>query len=171
MISGQGARVADWKAAGCSEAATHFMGVRIPPLALASNSFKLKGSGTRLISNALYNPLIKMVVKCEKFVKDALPATRSMLARKMLYEKGMTQMQVASVLGVSQASISQYLSAKRGNAFLRQLSSDPLIKTSIEELLTNLLDSRGSADQKQEAFCDFCEVVNRRLRRSSRKKG
>ncbi len=111
-----------------------------------------------------------MVIKCEKFVKDALPATRSMLARKMLYEKGMTQMQVASVLGVSQASISQYLSAKRGNAFLKQLSSDPLIKASIEELLTNLLDSKRSTDQKQEAFCEFCEVVNKRLRKGSRKR-
>ena len=110
-----------------------------------------------------------MGVKCEKFVKEALPATRSLLARRMMNDMGMTQMEVASVLGVSQASISQYLSAKRGSALLKELSSDSQIKSSMDNLLRRLLDRKLSAEQKQNAFCDFCEVVNRRLRKSSRK--
>ncbi len=110
-----------------------------------------------------------MTVKCERFVKDALPATRSLLARKMMYEMDMTQMEVAAVLGVSQASISQYLSAKRGSALLKQLSSDPQIKSAIDELLKKLLDKKLPTDEKQDSFCDFCGVVTKRLRRSSRR--
>ena len=110
-----------------------------------------------------------MNVKCEVFVKEALPTTRSLLARRMMNEMGMTQMQVASVLGISQASISQYLSSKRGSSLLKELSSDSQIKSSMDTLLNKLIDRKLSAEQKQNAFCDFCEVATRRLRKGPRR--
>jgi len=50
---------------------------------------------------------------CEYIVWNVLPCLRKNLA-EMLHQKGMSQKEVAEILGVSDAAISQYLSNKRG---------------------------------------------------------
>ena len=51
---------------------------------------------------------------CEITVREFLPLLRSLMARRLIKEYGLTQTTTASLLGVSQASDNYYLGSKRG---------------------------------------------------------
>ena len=51
---------------------------------------------------------------CEIIVKDVLPGLRSAVAKELAEEYKLNQSEIARLLGVSQASISQYLRKLRG---------------------------------------------------------
>ncbi|MCX8201728.1 MAG: helix-turn-helix domain-containing protein [Candidatus Caldarchaeum sp.] len=56
----------------------------------------------------------KMLLPAEIESKEMIPFLRAMVAKKLVYEKGFTQEQVARVLGVTQAAVSNYLRGVRG---------------------------------------------------------
>lgn len=53
-----------------------------------------------------------MVLPCEIAAKKIVPSIKANLARK-LKKKGLKQKEIAKVLGVTNAAVSQYLSGKR----------------------------------------------------------
>ncbi len=71
-----------------------------------------------------------------------IPALRSMLARELVCNGRMNQSQVASLLGVTQAAVSNYITGSRGkeSGYLE----DPAIKSAICELALNV---RGKKDR------------------------
>jgi len=103
-----------------------------------------------------------MAVRCEQFVKYALPAVRALVSKKLI-EEGMTQTEVASLLGISQASISQYLSSKRGRKLVRELSSIPEIRQAIDDLTEILVSKEHSSEEKSDAVCKVCKLIAEKI--------
>lgn len=100
-----------------------------------------------------------MLSRCEEFVRNVLPTARSLIARKMLKERGLTQVKAAAVLHVSQASISQYLNARRGEKLMTKLSNDPEVNKFLDRLVDELLDEEITDERKQSLMCDLCALV------------
>ena len=92
-------------------------------------------------------------------MRNVLPTARSLIARKMLKERGLTQVKAAAVLHVSQASISQYLNARRGEKLMTKLSSDPEVNKFLDQLVDELLDENTTDEHKQSLMCDLCGLV------------
>lgn len=55
-----------------------------------------------------------MLLPAEIESKVMIPLLRAMVAKKLVYDKSFTQEQVAKVLGVTQAAVSNYLRGVRG---------------------------------------------------------
>src|SRR6056297_2929845 len=92
----------------------------------------------------------------ELVVEEFLPTVRSMLAAE-LRERGFTQREVASVLGISQSAVSKYA---HGEVTVNQeIAADDRVRERVEELATGLAD--GSVTSVQ-ALVDL-EVLIREL--------
>lgn len=63
---------------------------------------------------------------CESAVKYKVPAIKAELARK-LKKEGKSQKEIAKLLGVTEAAISQYLSGKRARKKAKQTLRDSSI--------------------------------------------
>ncbi len=94
---------------------------------------------------------------CEVVVKDVLPAIRAMLVRELIEHHHLSQVEVASKLGITQPAVSQYLRMLRGAGRNRVL-----IKT-IEKHVQVFADdiARDKLKRKQiiERYCLICRVV------------
>ncbi|MGD0396720.1 MAG: hypothetical protein ABSB26_07435 [Nitrososphaerales archaeon] len=66
-----------------------------------------------------------MISPYEIVSKSALPALRSMVARRLQLDYNMTQQQVAKALGITQASVSNYNRRTRG--MMVNFESDPKV--------------------------------------------
>jgi predicted transcriptional regulator len=86
-----------------------------------------------------------MISPYEIVSKSALPALRAMVARRLQDEYHMTQQQVATRLGVTQASISNYARKTRG--MMVNLESDSTVSRAADEIAKEL--SRDEPDQRE----------------------
>ena len=55
-----------------------------------------------------------MKMPCELIVTHILPTARGALAKELVHNHGMTQVQVANLFGVTSAAVSQYIKGLRG---------------------------------------------------------
>lgn len=92
---------------------------------------------------------------CETFVVERLlPFVRSEIARRLVPERG--QVRVASLLGVSQPAVSQYMSGRRGeDATLR---SHPVVEEQLDGLEERLAGGVSDPDRKK-AICEACVQI------------
>jgi hypothetical protein len=58
-----------------------------------------------------------MLAPDELSAKAVIPTIRAMVARKLVNEHSLTQQRVASLLGLTQAAVSNYVRQKRGSEF------------------------------------------------------
>jgi len=103
-----------------------------------------------------------LAVRCEEFVRNVLPTARSLIARKLLKDRGLTQVKVASILHVSQASISQYLNARRGEKLMTRLANDPEFDQLLDRMVDELMSESLSEERKEEQMCELCALVFRK---------
>lgn len=96
-----------------------------------------------------------MKYRCETTSKYLLPAFRSLIAKELINKHNLTQNNVAEKLGTTQASISQYLSSKRGEKYIKQLKNDPKINSTIRELANGLADENISSEEIMTKFCEI----------------
>ncbi len=88
--------------------------------------------------------------RCEYASRVVLPALRKAIAVEFV-QSGKKKNEVAKILGVTPAAVSQYLSGKRARI---QLTDDEI------EMVKNLV-RRGLT---QEGICKICSSVTRRVR-------
>ena len=96
-----------------------------------------------------------MITPYEIVSKSALPALRSMIARRLQKEYHMTQQQVANRLGVTQASISNYARKTRG--MMVNLEGDSTVAKAADEIAREL--SSNEPDQR-EAMRSMTDVLD-----------
>lgn len=96
-----------------------------------------------------------MITPYEIVSKSALPALRSMVARRLQKEYHMTQQQVADRLGVTQASISNYARKTRG--MMVNLEGDTTVARAADEIAKGL--SFKDPDQR-EAMRSMTDVLD-----------
>lgn len=93
---------------------------------------------------------------CEIVIKVVLPAFRSLVARR-LRDYGMPQTEIAGLLGITQASISFYLSNRRGKN-IELLESNPRI-TELADMAARLLKDGVDDIELERIFCEVCTIV------------
>ena len=98
---------------------------------------------------------------CEISAKYVIPAIRLMIARKLIDEYGLTQSEVARLLGVTQPSISHYLNSKRGIKMARTLSRSKEIRNYVDEYVKRTI-STGSPPRDM-SLCKICKKAIKRV--------
>ncbi len=93
---------------------------------------------------------------CEIMVQRVLPAIRAELARSMMIDHNCTQQQVAEILGLSRAAVSQYVSEKRG----ADIGFSEETQEEIRKYATKLVNEPATRDSP-EMFCKVCKFVQR----------
>ncbi|MCD6510950.1 MAG: helix-turn-helix domain-containing protein [Thermoprotei archaeon] len=98
---------------------------------------------------------------CEVMTKLIVPAIRALVAIKLINEYGMTQVEVAKRLGLTQPAISYYLRSKRGQpAVIEKLKSDQKV-TGLIARLTDLVYRNATQEELQEVLCEICTYIRK----------
>jgi len=94
---------------------------------------------------------------CEVYVKCILPALRALVAKIMVKEYGLSQLDAAKILGVTQASINYYLSGKRGQKVLAELELIDEVRRIANEIARRLIEERRL--DHTDYFCRLCILL------------
>lgn len=94
---------------------------------------------------------------CEVVSKYVLPKIRAMVAKELVETHGLTQMEAASKLGMTQAAVSYYITSKRGYK-VSEFEGIPVIKTGIGEI-ANLLVEEASTLSVLKRICTLCYTL------------
>ncbi len=98
-----------------------------------------------------------MSVPCEVAVKCVLPVVRAMVARELMTTKGLRQVEVANLLGVSQPAISFYTRNIRGKAI--DLENDEEIRRMISNVVGSLAQGSLSHRDLTLMYCGICKTI------------
>ena len=91
-----------------------------------------------------------MKMPCELIVTHILPTARGALAKELVHNHGMTQVQVANLFGVTSAAVSQYIKGLRGGNNLIDKSA---------KMIADTADVVASGKDLTEALCEICTFV------------
>lgn len=98
---------------------------------------------------------------CEIVVTKVLPAIRTVLVKELIERHELSQKEVAEILGVTQAAVSQYLSSTRGDVELEK----KLRKTKMYNKIQELSDKIASGDIKKSQiinnYCNICDSMRK----------
>jgi predicted transcriptional regulator len=98
-----------------------------------------------------------MSVPCEVAVKCVLPVVRAMVAKELVANYGLKQVDVAHVLGVIQPAISLYSRNIRGKAI--HLEDDLQIQDLINNFARSLAEGNMSHRNVVLAYCEICRTI------------
>ena len=93
----------------------------------------------------------------ELLVQDVLPSARSMIAKKLITNYGLSQKQAAEKLGISQPAISQYNKSIRGakhHLFQEKQASD-----FIETLTKRIADNEITPEMLNYEFLELLKFI------------
>lgn len=97
------------------------------------------------------------MMPCEIAVKSLIPAMRAYVAKELTSTHHMKQEEVASILGISQAAISKYVSNVRGQAFKVDQTE------TMQEILTGIASEvaleRIAGPKLALRFCEACRTA------------
>ncbi len=96
--------------------------------------------------------------RCVYVVKYILPALRASLAKE-LFNKGFKIKEIAEMLGLTQAAVSQYLSSKRGQKGLEIIERSENAREIILELVELIVQRKASINET-EYLCKICEILD-----------
>ncbi|MGC8599593.1 MAG: transcriptional regulator [Nitrososphaeria archaeon] len=98
-----------------------------------------------------------MKTVCEEVVRYVLPAYRSLIAKKLVNDYGLTQEEVSKLMGISQAVVSYYVSNKRGKG-ISKYEKIELLQKEAEKAAERLANGESSAKVARE-FCNICKTL------------
>jgi predicted transcriptional regulator len=94
---------------------------------------------------------------CEIIVKDYLPFMKAIIARELAESHKLKQLEIASLLGITQASVSYYLTSKRG--YGSELSKKlPMLEDIGRKLAEDLVKGTPSSNVMK-TVCDLCKSL------------
>jgi predicted transcriptional regulator len=96
--------------------------------------------------------------RCVYVVKYILPALRASLAKE-LFNKGFKIKEIAEMLGLTQAAVSQYLSSKRGQKGLEIIERNENAREVILELVELIVQRKASINDENQYLCKICEIL------------
>lgn len=94
-----------------------------------------------------------MLFPCEFVVKKVLPAIRAGIVRELFDKYNLKQNQIAKVLGITQSSVSLYLSGERGGF---EEVYKVIDQNYIKDLAKNLMNDEISHDSAMNQICSSC---------------
>ena len=101
-----------------------------------------------------------MLVPCEVAVKTVSPAIRALLAKTLLQQHKMKEIQVAQILGITQSAVSKYSKNVRGITIPLENVSDlqPIMAKMIGLLLVQPLQTAQQMEMMT-LFCQACAAI------------
>ena len=93
-------------------------------------------------------------------MKCVLPVIRAMVAKRLVEDHGLKQVEAANLLGVSQPAISLYSRKLRGRAI--DLEGEPEISAMVDDIARSLANKQISYKDFVMRFCDVCRAVRRK---------
>jgi uncharacterized protein len=101
-----------------------------------------------------------MLLPSEIEAKSLIPAIRSILARKLIKEFRLKEEDVAKVLGVTQAAISNYVRGTRGDAQLAaKLGAVEEVKRMVDDIARDLAANKAYTPSTMAKFVQLCNYM------------
>ncbi len=97
-----------------------------------------------------------MKMPCELIVTHILPTARGALAKELVHNHGMTQVQVANLFGVTSAAVSQYIKGLRGGNNLIDKSA---YREDFYKMITEKANAVVAGRDLISALCEICAFV------------
>lgn len=99
-----------------------------------------------------------MLIPCETMIKQLLPAIRAGVTKELSKRHGLRQVEIASKLGVTQATVSNYLSGNYAKS-IKEVENKKAVKENSRKIAD--LIAKGKTDKKEivRAVCDSCKEV------------
>ncbi len=91
---------------------------------------------------------------CELVVRTLIPCVRALVAKELVNRYKLRQIEVAKMLGVTQAAVSQYLRGARGNMI--DLKEDRDIMKIIDRIATGLANKDLTRKDLSLLVCEIC---------------
>lgn len=92
---------------------------------------------------------------CEYSVRYLLPAFRSSIARRLVDHYGLTQQEVAKLLGTTQAAVSHYLGDRRAK-LVTACEKSRIVNDFAKEAAAKLATNQMTSDDANAFFCELC---------------
>ena len=101
-----------------------------------------------------------MLLPSEIESKLLIPAVRAILSKELVIEKGLKEEEVARMLGITQAAVSNYLRGTRGdNELISKLLSLSEIMSMIKEIGDDLSTNRAYTAKTLSKFIALCNYM------------
>ena len=101
-----------------------------------------------------------MLLPSEIEAKSLIPAIRSILAQKLIKEYCLKEEDVAKVLGVTQAAVSNYVRGTRGDTQLvAKLESVLEVTRMIEDIARDLASNKAYTPSTMSKFVQLCNYM------------
>ena len=101
-----------------------------------------------------------MLLPSEIESKLLIPAVRAILSKELVIEKGLKEEEVARMLGITQAAVSNYLRGTRGdNELIAKLLSLSEIMSMIKEIRDDLSTNRAYSAKTLSKFIALCNYM------------
>ncbi len=97
---------------------------------------------------------------CEVYTQRILPALRALIAKILVQEYKLSQIDAAKLLEVTQASINYYISGKRGKQVLEELEKIPEVRKRARTIAKGLIE--GGIDASV-FLCDWCNSLRKNI--------
>ncbi len=95
---------------------------------------------------------------CENIATEFLPAVRSIVTRELIDNHGLTQKEVARLLGLTQPAVSQYLKQSRGSK-IKLLEKNPEVIEMIRDLTGIIKNEKVSTLEITSNICSICKKI------------
>jgi hypothetical protein len=93
-----------------------------------------------------------------------IPAARSIIARELVRNYGFTQEDVAETLGITQASVSNYMSGNRADDHIvKRLQEDQNVRKLVREITLNLSRTSSFTPYCMSKYIELFNYVRRSL--------
>ena len=99
-----------------------------------------------------------MKLHCEYVAKYLIPAVRALVATELVKRYGLTQVEVAKRLHVSQPAINYYLNSKRGKLVIDLLKRDQEVMKLVSRIVEYVYSNEPN-EYIQELMCELCRYV------------
>lgn len=97
-----------------------------------------------------------MKTPCEVYASKLIPIIRAELARELV-ERGYRKKDVAKMLGITVAAVSQYIHGKRG------VGDSEIIKQKVKEIADRFVNENLSEEEKANLLCELCVFLKREI--------
>lgn len=105
-----------------------------------------------------------MLLPAEIESKSLIPALRAILAKKLAVDHKIREDEISSMLGVTQAAVSNYIRGTRGDpALIEKLLSDEQVAKMIDELSDNLATDMAYTPSSLSKFIGLCNYIKSSL--------
>src|ERR671930_94068 len=101
-----------------------------------------------------------MLLPSEIEAKSLIPAVRAILAKKLIKEYSLKEEDIAKVLGITQAAVSNYIRGTRGDIeLISKLESVREVMHMIDDIATDLASNKAYTPSTMAKFVQLCNYM------------